>query len=73
MRDIVCTRIGCEQKSVVPQQAAKGLQRCVPAGRSGFEFADFSCILIHVVSTSCLDEVQLRGSGPCCAGKEPLS
>lgn len=55
MLNVACTRIGCEQKSIIPQPAAKGLPRCVPAGRSGFEFAHFSCILIHSVSTSCLD------------------
>lgn len=50
---IICTRVGCELKSILSQKVAEELLGCIPADRMGLELADFNCILI-LVSTSYL-------------------
>lgn len=76
---LVCTRMGCELKSTWPQKVMKGLLKPVPAGGTCWEFADFSGILVLVVSTSYWDYCSFWGQGPAGLGlvpvqrKEPLS
>lgn len=52
---IISARGGCELKSILLQGVAEELLGCIPADRMGLELADFSCILILVVSTSYLN------------------
>ena len=68
----VCTRTGCELKSTRPPKVRKGLLELMPAGGTCWEFADFSCILILVVSTSYLDYCSVWGQGPAELGLVPV-
>lgn len=50
----------------------KGLLEPVPAGGACWEFADFSGILVLVVSTSYLDYCSFWGQGPAGLGLVPV-